>query len=163
MPAQIHVEIRGYEEVEANLKRVGRDLTGSPMEKGMGEAALFLTRAVKANFVAYESPEVGGVDTGITRASITPEVRAYGKVVEGVVGSNLISAAVQETGSKPHWPPLAALEVWARRHGTTAYVVARAIARRGNIARKQFSRALNDNRDKIVKILEMTVGKIVMK
>jgi hypothetical protein len=159
----VEVELRGIEETARKMEQVVADLQGGPFLEGMRDATLLLTRAVRQNFEAYRSPQVGGVDIGVTRASVTPEVRTHGRVVEGVVGSNRISAAVQETGSRPHWPPLAALETWARRHGTTAYVVARAIARRGNIARRQFSRAFDDNADKIAKLVGDVVGKIVSK
>lgn len=40
-------------------------------------------------------------------------------------------AAVQEYGSKPHWPPISALEGWAQRHGIPAFLVARKIATEG--------------------------------
>jgi hypothetical protein len=66
-----------------------------------------------------------------------------------------------ETGSKPHWPPLAALEGWAKRHGTTAYVVARAIARRGNVPRRFLSKALDSSISRIIDEINNTVRNII--
>ena len=40
-----------------------------------------------------------------------------------------------ERGTRPHWPPRAPLEGWARRHGVPVFVVQRAIARKGTRAR----------------------------
>lgn len=33
--------------------------------------------------------------------------------------------------TRPHWPPIAAITPWARRHGMDPYLVARSIARKG--------------------------------
>jgi len=40
-----------------------------------------------------------------------------------------------ERGTRPHWPPISALEEWAKRHGIPPFLVARAIARHGTIKR----------------------------
>ena len=40
-----------------------------------------------------------------------------------------------ERGTRPHWPPLAAIRDWALRHGIPPFLVARAIARHGTIKR----------------------------
>jgi hypothetical protein len=106
---------------------------------------------------------VGGVNTGRLRASITPAVRVRGNTVEGVVGSNVKYAPFVELNTRPHWPPLAALEVWARRHHTTAYVVARAIARRGTYGKHYLERAFKDNAERIYSRLATAVHRIVEK
>ena len=104
------------------MERAVRELRGTPMLNAMRDSTLFVTRDAKIN---------APVDSGRLRASITPEVRTAGETVEGVVGSNVTYAPYVELGTRPHWPPLAALEVWARRHHTSAFLVARAIAERG--------------------------------
>lgn len=53
-------------------------------------------------------------------------------------------AAAIEYGSKPHWPPISALEGWAERHGIPAYLVARKIAREGTEARPYWQPAYED-------------------
>ena len=161
--SNVEIEVRGLEETQAKMEQVVRDLQGGEFEQGMRDATLILTYAAKKNLKPYQSPTVGGVDRGRLQSSITPEVRSHGDTMQGVVGSNVEYAPFQELGSRPHWPPLAALEVWARRHGTTAYVVARAIARRGNIPRKFLARALEDNAEKIFSLLGRVVAKIVSK
>jgi phage gpG-like protein len=116
----------------------------------------------RATLVVQRDAKINApVDTGRLRASITPDIRAFGGEVVGVVGSNVIYAPFQELPVRPHWPPLAALETWARRHGTTAYVVARAIARRGLPGKRFLQRAFEDNREKIKEILEKGVKGIV--
>jgi hypothetical protein len=68
-----------------------------------------------------------------------------------------------ETGTRPFWPPLSALTVWARRHGTSAFVVARAIARRGIRGRHYLQGAFDAKRGEVMRILERGVKGIVDK
>jgi len=157
----VKVEVKGAKELAAYLQKVDGDLSGTPMQRGMRKATLLVYRAVVKRFVPWQSPSVGGASTGATKASITPEVVRRDTVLTGIVGSNRMSAVVQETGSRPHWPPFEAVRRWAERHGTTAYVVARAIARRGNVARKQFTLGFNETKDKVVVILDKAVGRII--
>ena len=50
------------------------------------------------------------------------------------IGSNLEYIEALEKGTRPHWPPISALQPWARRHGIPAFLVARAISQRGTKA-----------------------------
>jgi hypothetical protein len=77
------------------------------------------------------------------------------------VGSNVKYAPFQELGTRPFWPPLSALETWAKRHGTSAFLVARAIATRGIKAVRYLQRALEDNADRIYQKVGATVSRIV--
>lgn len=147
-------EIKGLRETQAKMEQVVRDLRGEPMLQGMRDAALLVTSTART---------LAPVDTGRLRASITPEVRSdplTGSVV-GVVGSVVDYAPYIELGTKPHFPPLAALEVWAQRHGTTAQAVAMAIARRGTKAYRYLQGAIEQNESKIVTLIGDVVGKIV--
>lgn len=145
-------EVKGAIEAQRKAEQVMRDLHGSPMVEAMRNAALIVQRDAMVN---------APVDTGRLRASITPDVRMAGNDVIGVVGSNVIHAPFMELGTRPHWPPISALETWARRHGMNAYVVARAIARRGLKARRYLQRAFEDNRTRILEAIERGVRGIV--
>jgi hypothetical protein len=82
--------------------------------------------------------------------------------VVGIVGSNVFYAPFQETGSRyAYWPPLSALETWARRHGTTAFVVARAIARRGVKARRFLQEAFEKNKNWIMARIERGIEEAI--
>lgn len=81
------------------------------------------------------------VDTGNLRSRITITESDNG--LTATVGTNVHYAPHVEFGTRPHWPPLSALQPWARRHGFPAgrrgaFLVARAIARRGTKARRMF-------------------------
>lgn len=144
------IEFRGVDETIDNLGRIDREL--SDTSPAMRKATVLVAGDGKRN---------APVDMGVLRASITPSVEARGGETVGVVGSNIAYAPFMELGARPHWPPLAALEGWARRHGTTAYLVARAIARRGLKARRYLGRALDDNKRRIVRIFEEYVQKVI--
>lgn len=94
------------------------------------------------------------VDTGYLRASLTYESESDGQNAVVVIGSNVKYAIYMEFGTGAltdwpgggkgyHFPPPAALERWARRHGfgeNGGFVVARAIARRGGLAPRRYLR-----------------------
>lgn len=138
-------------EVIEKMEQVQRDLAGNPMVQAVKDSTMMVTGTAK---------RYTPVDTGRLRASITPSIAVRDKVVRGVVGSNVTYAPYQELGTRPFWPPLSALETWARRHGTTAFVVARAISRRGIKAVKYLQRALQHNRWHIISKIENAVKRI---
>lgn len=148
----LSADIKGLVELQAKYAQVITDLHGEPMLGGMRKAALL---------VATDAKKLAPVDTGRLRSSLTPEIRAQGQDVIGVVGSNVLYAPYMETGTKPHFPPPAALEVWARRHHTNAYAVARAIARRGTKPRRYLQTAFEQNQDAIQRLIGGAVTGII--
>lgn len=150
----LDVEVRNLLAVTRKLEQVTGDLRGEEFLNGMREATMIVTNDAKL---------LAPVDSGRLRNSITPEIRSEGRVTMGVVGSNVKYAAAQETGTRPFMPPVKALETWARRHGTSAWVVARAIARRGIKGKRYMQRAFEKNRSKIRSLIGGTVAKIVRK
>lgn len=174
----ISAEVKGLKEVQAKMEQIVRDLSGKPMVNAMRDATLVVERSAKQN-----SP----VDTGRLRASIVPEVIGRDKEVQGIVGSNVKYAPFMELGTRPHWPPLESIIAWVhrkqmtgtysikthRRMGSkttqegqdraTAFLIARAISRRGTKALRYLGRAIDDNREKIHDILSRAVETIVRK
>ncbi len=151
-----NVEIKGLVEARSKLEQVVADLKGPPFLTAMRDATLIVTRDAKL---------LAPADTGQLRQSITPEIRqsvGTGEVM-GVVGSNLEQAAPMELGAKPHWPPRAALETWAQRHGVNVFVVMRAIARKGLKPRRYLQGAFEKNRAEILRIISDGVSGIVNK
>lgn len=105
-------------------------------------AKKFLNRS--GVLVAGNVRERTPVDTGRLRSSITHELRGTSSVR---IGTNVKYAPSVEFGSQPHFPPVAALQPWARRHGFPAgtggaFLVARAISRRGTKPREMFKKGL---------------------
>jgi phage gpG-like protein len=152
MPVDVDIEVKGLIETQRNMEQTTAKLHGAPMLEAMRDSTLYVQRDAKIN---------APVDTGILRASITPEVTSQGTEVMGIVGSNVVYAPMQELGTKPFWPPAAALEVWARRHGMDAFLAARAISRRGLKAVKFLQNAFETNREKIMRRLERGVEEAI--
>ena len=159
--ANTNIEVLGLKETQKKMEQVVRDIRGTPMVNAIKQATMLVQRSAKKR---------APVDTGRLRASILPEVRKQVRAVQGVVGTNVSYGPYMETGTGKfgrggtHWPPTAALAVWAERHGMSAFVAARAIGRRGGlIGRKYLQGAVDENRTKIDLILSRAVGRIVAK
>lgn len=107
------------------------------------ELAVAMTRSTI--MVEGDARILAPVDTGLLRRSITHEVQRTGEGVVGKVGTNVPYGRYVEEGTRPHFPPVAAVAGWAGRHGIEPYLVARAIARHGTRARPYLKPALAKN------------------
>jgi hypothetical protein len=117
--------------------------------------------------VRQRTPQgVGGSASGL-RASIFSEVRD--SPLQAVIGSNLPYALPVEFGSRPHFPPVQALIPWVQKfislkNGETAegvaFLIARAIARRGTPPREMFKSGFEGSQAAIVRIFETQVGRV---
>lgn len=82
-------------------------ITGEEIKGYLTEASKRLERAI-----AEKIP----VNTGVSRGALFSEVRgiAQGRG-EAMVSLPVEHAEVLEMGSKPHWPPMAPIELWVRQ------------------------------------------------
>jgi hypothetical protein len=69
-------------------------------------------------------------------------------------------AAFVDYGTKPHWPPMKAIEGWAQRHGIPAFLVARKIAMKGTQSTKWFTGAVEDARKDLPRGMRRLVGQV---
>jgi HK97 gp10 family phage protein len=124
-----------------------------------------LGRAMTRSVLAIEGDAKGlvPVDTGNLRRSITHDVSAQAGGVVGRVGTNVPYARYVEEGTSPHWPPVSALAGWAGRHGIPAFLVARAISRRGTKAKPYLKPALQKNLAAIDREFHQVVPRILAK
>src|SRR3990167_4093527 len=138
MAYTIHVE--GLEELKQKLSA---NVTEASVKEFLAKSAMEVEKNAKLN-----SP----VDTGRLRASINNKVEIGTGRARAIIGTNVTYAPYQEFGTAPHFPPLAAMQPWARRHGfppgnAGAYLVARAIAQHGTkgkfYMKKGFEQSLN--------------------
>ncbi|MGH7459834.1 MAG: hypothetical protein ACREMA_02250 [Longimicrobiales bacterium] len=140
-----------------------KEVITSALDAAMHEAVLLLERRVKLN------TPIGVTESA--RGSIGSEVRrgvAAGRgvpVVRGFVGSPLAHVLVLDRGRRPGAPPPPsdALELWVRRRmGVTdiaeaqrvAFLVARAIGRRGTKALHIFDRAVRESQSTLDRIFD---------
>jgi phage gpG-like protein len=143
---EARIELIGGEE----LKRLMRD-----SEFVRGPAQDFIRTA--AFEVLAHAQQNAPVNSGRLRNSLTVDFRSRTGEVAATVGSNLVYAKPVEYGSRPHFPPVAPLELWARRKlgvparraRSVAFAVARKIARRGTPAQPYLGPALEQSKGAI--------------
>lgn len=137
-----------------NLPRVQRGVANGPRV-----LRAETTTALTAGGLLVEATARGLVkqDTHRLQGSITSHLE--GLTVE--IGPSVAYGLPVEKGSRPHWPPRAPLEGWARRHGIPVFLVQRAIARRGTKAAPFMRPALEQNVGRIVALFEKLGAKVV--
>jgi len=153
-------KIEGLKAFQEKVAQLEHDMSGSPMKGAMGRATLVVTRSARKN---------APVDRGPLRASIVPEVVTRDKLVRGIVGSNREYAPFQELGTRPFWPPWKPLYEWALRKvrgdrraaGALAAAARISIAARGIKAKRFLQRAVEDNSERVRRIIAQAVRRIV--
>jgi len=137
---------------------LARALAESP--RTVGAEAL---RAMTASLLLVEADARRNVahDTRQLMNSITHQVRQESGGLVGLVGPAARYGLYVERGTRPHWPPRAPLEGWARRHGVPVFAVQRAIARRGTRARPFLVPALTKNLERIVRRFAQAGSRVV--
>lgn len=96
-------------------------------------------------------------DTGQLGNSLNHRIVRQGTSVQGYIGASAGTWPFVEFGTRPHWPPIAAITPWANRHGIAPFLVARAISRRGTKAQPFVEPAWTRQRSR-VEALFATVG-----
>lgn len=158
MPVLLEVEISGTEKLREEFERIQKDLTGRRLADAWGDATGMLATGAR---------EYAPADEGYLLASIEEEVIQQEEDLTGVVYSDIQSdggdfyAPFQERGTDAYFPNLDALEEWAARHDTTAWLVALAIARRGVPAKKYFERSFLENQEGVFSLIGDSVGQII--
>jgi len=134
---------RGTELLRAAVTSLAQSPLGVPSGNAFGEFA---------GSVTSELTDESGKPVG--RVFLAPPADRYGLFVE--------------VGTRPHFPPPAALEGWVRRRlGITndretrevAFLIGRKIARVGTPGHFFFERALRENEGLVVAVLEQEVAK----
>lgn len=139
MAAPIEINRKELQDITDNLK--GNEMFGPAMKRGLGRIAVFLEGEVRTRT---------RVDTGRARNSVNSVVDGQAIPEWAVIGSKLEYIEALEEGSEPHWPPVGALQPWARRHGFPAgrsgdFLVRRAISRTGTVGDHMFRDAVDEN------------------
>lgn len=106
---------------------------------------------------------------GTLRASISANVETLAGGMLGVVGTVQPYALPVELGTKPHFPPVQALEDWVRQKlgvsgadvRRVAYLVARKISKKGTTGHFMFRDALSENEAEIQRQFWSTVSRVM--
>lgn len=138
----IKVETEGFERAVPEIR--------DELQKILTKYTLLMQRDIVSN-----TP----VDTGFLSAAIQPMVRELvGEV--SPIGEVKKYAPFVEYDTRPHWPPIEAIEGWAYRHGLSAYVVARSIAQKGTKGHHMFEEGVkNVDTDAMMNEISAVIGK----
>lgn len=151
----IHAELEGLESL---LKKLGDPRVAALAKEHMTRSCIFVR-----DEAAVRAP----VNTGQLRSSLTYMVGTDMHSITGVVGSPVQHAPYVEFGTGRltdypgggkgyHYPPPAALDLWASRHGfASGAIVARIIAKRGGLRPRRFLRSAFEDKTEAIKA-EMT-------
>ena len=117
----------GYKELQRDLKKMSKEIA-EKVKKEAYASGLDVKKQAVDNLKALEA-----WDTGHLATTILVERSPDGSIVE--IGPTAPYGPYVEFGTKPHFPPMDALEDWARRHGMdSAWPICKAISERGTPA-----------------------------
>ena len=125
------------------LKNIGPEVLNGPLRQFWGEAAGSLQRDIQTSPLMPRDTGHGINSFSFQVDPATPpmwaEVGSNKKHMRWMnYGTGLLSIDPQSS-HKRHWPPAAALDTWARRHGfASGAQVARIIGMRGGLKPRQF-------------------------
>lgn len=103
------------------------------------------------------------------RDTIFHKIRAQGDGVWGMVATPAIYGEPVELGTRPHFPPVAPLQHWVERKlglsgkeaKSVAFLIARAISKRGTKAQKMFTDNVNQHAVDVIQILAQIPADII--
>ena len=141
--AELEKLIKEYPDISRDV-RVGK----------IQEAVLLLEREIK------EKTPVGAGPIHL-RDTIHQKVQVSGARVIGIVGTPLKHGVPVEMGTRPHFPPLGPIQLWVEKKlgyegkeaKSVAFLIARAISKRGTKGREMFGSAFEDNESRLRDIL----------
>lgn len=124
--AKTSIELEGFKELEEALRRANQAVESESRRflKSWSDYAVNQAQKNILNQGAVDTNElIQGIHYVIASDGMSSTIKPSEKADK--------YAAPLEYGSKPHWPPISALEGWAQRHGIPAFLVARKIAMEG--------------------------------
>lgn len=117
----------GFKELQRDLKKMSQEMTVK-VKKEAYASGLDVRKEAQSNLKGMEA-----WDTGHLAGTILVDRSSDGSIVE--IGPTAPYGPYVEHGTKPHFPPMDALEDWARRHGLdSAWPICKAISEHGTPA-----------------------------
>lgn len=111
------------------------------------------TNLIRSEIVEFTPHFLGNLRNSIH----TRKASVSGGVIVGKVSTPSPYALPVEDGSRPHWPPLEPLKLWAKRKlgdESLAFLIQRKIARSGTKAHRMFQKGFDKAEPAVLKILE---------
>lgn len=156
--ARISANLSGIDSLVKRFPEVSREVR----ESKISEALLLLEGRVKE-----KTPQ--GAGPIHLRDTIFPKVQVTGDQVTGILGTPQEHGAPVEYGTKPHFPPTEPIRYWVRKvlglqgkeARTAAFLIARAISRRGTKGAAMFEKGFEENEGQVMRLLEDIASEIV--
>jgi HK97 gp10 family phage protein len=144
------------------LETKGLDKLQESMGQAAAEFPLNVKQAMQLSLLTLESDMRSNVprDTGQLGNSISYHMSGSGANIQGDVGPTAAYWPFVTGGTKPHWPPIAAITPWAHRHGIPPFLVARAIARHGTKAHPFVQESFDHNWSRIQEFFAAAGAKV---
>ena len=121
---KVTMTLVGYKELQRDLKKMSKEVA-EKVKKETYASGLDVRKEAQDRLKAFKA-----WDTGHLANTILVEPSSDGSIVE--IGPTAPYGPYVEFGTKPHFPPMDALEDWARRHGLdSAWPICKAISERG--------------------------------
>ena len=128
------------------------------------EALLLLEREV-----ADRTPVGVGGAAGLKGSIFASRPEVTDTAVVGLVSSSMAHALPVELGTKPHFPPITPLRDWAEKKlgidpgesKHVAFAIARKIAREGTKGAAMFQKAMQENEEQVLAMMENVVPRIM--
>lgn len=133
--------------VEVQIK--GIEKLVKQMEKYPAISEKHVNRAINRSLVRIlgQEKQQAPVFTGNLRDNWRLDIGRF----EGSLRSNAPYSAAVHEGTRPHMPPISAIEVWARKKGLNPWAVAKSIAKKGTKANPFLKRAVEMEQENVNK------------
>lgn len=154
------IRMEGHEEIIQSFRNADK-LIQSEGTRYLDELGNWGTGRAKAYTL-----DAGAVDLGELVQGIHYNTKVVSDGVETIIKPSDKAddyAIYVEEGTKPHFPPIKAIQGWADRHGIPAYAVALKISREGTEPRHIFRDTFNDLWDKAQRSAPSFAEKLIRK
>ncbi len=161
MTMKVSLDIQGWQDLDGAFRQAP-DIVREEMLAAVTECDQLLEREVK---------DLTPTASGVSRASIFSREQVLADGGIGVVATSEPHVAYVELGTRPHFPPVEALEDWVRQklavpekrvHGV-AYLIARKIAQRGTLGVGMFHRTWARQKDAVARRFALARDRIVVR
>lgn len=159
MAEGLTITLHGWEQLQQAFARAP-EIVEEEMQRYLAEATMHLRTEVVDRTPAA---------MGTLRASIHTDFSVSGSQILGVVGTAQPYAVPVELGTRPHFPPVQALEDWVRQKlglsgkeaHSVAFLIARKISKKGTKGHFMFRDAFQANAGEVQRQFDAAAARIV--